>query len=182
MGAISTFSCDFARPVSPLGPTLCKWRPPPLSRRVGKVVGYPPLTELSDQQRREFQEALLDRRPLRRVAWQVAGGDPQGGAEPAEAAACLGRLVLFERSLVSQPRGLERISFVVEVAEAHDLAVPEGEQLVCMRPDLSSALIAPLPTSSPTTNTSSKPQSTTVAAGGASAVPRRASARTTSLP
>ena len=31
-----------------------------LSRRVGKVVGYPPLCEMSDLQRREFQEALLD--------------------------------------------------------------------------------------------------------------------------
>ena len=31
-----------------------------LSRRVGKVVGYPPLSELSDLQRREFHEALLD--------------------------------------------------------------------------------------------------------------------------
>jgi hypothetical protein len=31
-----------------------------LSRRVEKVVGYPPLSELSDQQRREFHEALLD--------------------------------------------------------------------------------------------------------------------------
>jgi hypothetical protein len=31
-----------------------------LSRRVEKVVGYPPLSELDDLQRREFQEALLD--------------------------------------------------------------------------------------------------------------------------
>jgi hypothetical protein len=31
-----------------------------LSRRVGKVVGYPPLSELGDLQRREFHEALLD--------------------------------------------------------------------------------------------------------------------------
>jgi hypothetical protein len=31
-----------------------------LSRRVEKVVGYPPLSELSDEQRREFHEALLD--------------------------------------------------------------------------------------------------------------------------
>ena len=32
----------------------------PLSRRVEKVVGYPPLLDMSDQQRREFHEALLD--------------------------------------------------------------------------------------------------------------------------
>jgi hypothetical protein len=31
-----------------------------LSRRVGKIVGYPPLSEMSERQRREFQEALLD--------------------------------------------------------------------------------------------------------------------------
>ena len=31
-----------------------------LSRRVGKVVGYPPLSEMSDPQRREFHAALLD--------------------------------------------------------------------------------------------------------------------------
>jgi hypothetical protein len=31
-----------------------------LSRRVEKVVGYPPLSELGDLQRREFHEALLD--------------------------------------------------------------------------------------------------------------------------
>ena len=31
-----------------------------LSRRVEKVVGQPPLSELGDLQRREFHEALLD--------------------------------------------------------------------------------------------------------------------------
>ena len=31
-----------------------------LNRRVEKVVGYPPLVEMSDQQRREFHEALPD--------------------------------------------------------------------------------------------------------------------------
>lgn len=31
-----------------------------LSRRVGKVVGYPPFVELDDLQRREFHEALLE--------------------------------------------------------------------------------------------------------------------------
>jgi hypothetical protein len=33
---------------------------PQLSRRVEKVVAYPPLCEMSDRQRREFHEALLD--------------------------------------------------------------------------------------------------------------------------
>jgi broad specificity phosphatase PhoE len=31
-----------------------------LSRRVEKVVGDPPLSEMGDRQRREFHEALLD--------------------------------------------------------------------------------------------------------------------------
>jgi hypothetical protein len=31
-----------------------------LSRRVGKVVAYPPLSELSAEQRREFHGALLE--------------------------------------------------------------------------------------------------------------------------
>jgi len=31
-----------------------------LSRRVEKVVGYPPLSEMGEHQRREFHEALLD--------------------------------------------------------------------------------------------------------------------------
>jgi hypothetical protein len=31
-----------------------------LSGRVGKVVGYPPLSEMSDYQRRDFHESLLD--------------------------------------------------------------------------------------------------------------------------
>ena len=31
-----------------------------LSRRVGKVVGYPPLVEMHDRQRRELHEALLE--------------------------------------------------------------------------------------------------------------------------
>jgi hypothetical protein len=31
-----------------------------LSRRVEKLVGYPPLSELGDLQRREFHEALLE--------------------------------------------------------------------------------------------------------------------------
>ena len=31
-----------------------------LSRRVEKIVGYAPLSELSDTQRREFREGLLE--------------------------------------------------------------------------------------------------------------------------
>jgi hypothetical protein len=31
-----------------------------LSRRVEKVVGYPPLSEMGDGQRRELHESLLD--------------------------------------------------------------------------------------------------------------------------
>jgi hypothetical protein len=45
-----------------------------LSRRVEKVVGYPPLSEMGDQQRREFHEALLkaDRFEDLPGKWQAA--------------------------------------------------------------------------------------------------------------
>ena len=39
-----------------------------LSERVEKLVGYPPLSELGDLQRREFQEVLLDADSVQRIA------------------------------------------------------------------------------------------------------------------
>ena len=39
-----------------------------LSRRVGKGVGYPPLCEMGDQQRREFHEALLEVTPVMAIS------------------------------------------------------------------------------------------------------------------
>jgi hypothetical protein len=45
-----------------------------LSRRVEKVVGYPPLHELDDRQRREFHEALLNADTIEDLpgTWQAA--------------------------------------------------------------------------------------------------------------
>jgi hypothetical protein len=45
-----------------------------LSRRVEKVLAYPPLSEMSDLQRREFHEALLDADSLEDLPgkWQAA--------------------------------------------------------------------------------------------------------------
>jgi hypothetical protein len=45
-----------------------------LSRRVEKVVGYPPLSELDDLQRREFHEALLEAATFEDLPgkWQAA--------------------------------------------------------------------------------------------------------------
>ena len=45
-----------------------------LSRRVGKVVSYPPLSELDDLQRREFHEALLEAASFEDLPgrWQAA--------------------------------------------------------------------------------------------------------------
>ena len=45
-----------------------------LSRRVGRVVGYPPLCEMSDLQRREFHEAPLDASTFEDLPgkWQAA--------------------------------------------------------------------------------------------------------------
>ena len=47
---------------------------PELSRRVEKVVGYPPLSELGDLQRREFDEALLEATSFEDLSgkWQAA--------------------------------------------------------------------------------------------------------------
>ena len=54
-----------------------------LSHRVGKVVGYPPLSEMGEQQRREFHEALLEADTFEdlRGKWEAA---ILSGAEPAE--------------------------------------------------------------------------------------------------
>jgi hypothetical protein len=45
-----------------------------LSRRVGKLVGYPPLSNMANLQRREFQEALLDAHSFEDLPgkWQAA--------------------------------------------------------------------------------------------------------------
>jgi hypothetical protein len=45
-----------------------------LSRRVEKVVGYPPLSELGDLQRREFHEALVQAASFEDLPgkWQAA--------------------------------------------------------------------------------------------------------------
>jgi hypothetical protein len=45
-----------------------------LSRRVEKVVGHPPLSELGDLQRREFREALLEAATFEDLPgkWQAA--------------------------------------------------------------------------------------------------------------
>ena len=46
-----------------------------LSRRVAKVVAYPPLVEMDESQRRELQEALLDPDGCEELPgkWQAAG-------------------------------------------------------------------------------------------------------------
>ena len=54
-----------------------------LSRRVENVVGYPPLSELDDRQRREFHEALLEAATFEDLPGRLASGDRHGGAEPA---------------------------------------------------------------------------------------------------
>jgi hypothetical protein len=54
-----------------------------LSRRVEKVVGYPPLCDMDADQRRELHASLLDADNFRRSPGDVAGGDPEGRAEPA---------------------------------------------------------------------------------------------------
>jgi hypothetical protein len=68
-----------------------------LSRRVGKVVGYPPLSDMGDLQRREFHEALLEAATFEDLPgkWQAA--------IPAEAA---GRHERLARCLLARRRGV----------------------------------------------------------------------------
>jgi hypothetical protein len=53
-----------------------------LSRRVGKVVGYPPLAEMDDLQRREFHEALLEAATSEDLPGKWQAGS-EGRTEPA---------------------------------------------------------------------------------------------------
>jgi hypothetical protein len=57
-----------------------------LSRRVGKVIGYPPLSELDELQRREFHEALLARseQPLDRPCLEPVLEAPLGSGKRAK--------------------------------------------------------------------------------------------------
>jgi hypothetical protein len=50
-----------------------------LSRRVEKVVGYPPLSDIGRQQRREFHEALLEADRFEDLPgkWQAAILEPE---------------------------------------------------------------------------------------------------------
>jgi hypothetical protein len=48
-----------------------------LSCRVERVVGYPPLSEMGDLQRREFHEALLDADGSRACRLDGKAGDPR---------------------------------------------------------------------------------------------------------
>ena len=57
-----------------------------LSRRVGQVVGYPPLCELGDLKRREFHDALLDADRFEELPGKWQAAVLEGGAEPAEPA------------------------------------------------------------------------------------------------
>jgi hypothetical protein len=56
-----------------------------LSRRVEKVVSYPPLSDLGDLQRREFHEALLDAGSFEDLPgkWQAAILKAESRAEAA---------------------------------------------------------------------------------------------------
>jgi hypothetical protein len=56
-----------------------------LSRRVERVVGYPPPSEIGEDQRGEFHEALLDGDAFEGPAGEVAGGGPKCRGSPAEA-------------------------------------------------------------------------------------------------
>jgi len=54
-----------------------------MSRRVEKVVGYPPLCDMDAAQRREFHDALLDAGAFGDLPVRWLGGGRRRGAEPA---------------------------------------------------------------------------------------------------
>jgi hypothetical protein len=54
-----------------------------LSRRVEKVVGYPPLSEMGDLQRREFHEALLEAASSEDLPGKWQAAVLEGEKEPA---------------------------------------------------------------------------------------------------
>jgi hypothetical protein len=56
-----------------------------LSRRVRKVVGYPPLCDLSELLRQEFREALPDADAFEDLPGQWRAPDFECRADPAEA-------------------------------------------------------------------------------------------------
>jgi len=59
---------------------------PELSRRVGKVVAYLPLCEMSDLQRREFYEGLLDADTFEDLPGKWQAAFPEAEQNKAEAA------------------------------------------------------------------------------------------------
>ena len=80
-----------------------------LSRRVEKVVGYPPLVEMDDKQRRQFHEALLETDTFERPTREVAGGDSQGGSGTSAAPPCQPRVATAGRSAPNEPPQLRRL-------------------------------------------------------------------------
>jgi hypothetical protein len=59
LGSASHLLAVRDRPRTPLRSSLSQWRAPS-SAGVRRVVAYPPLCDMSDLQRREFHEAVLD--------------------------------------------------------------------------------------------------------------------------
>ena len=71
-----------------------------LSRRVGKGVAYPPLSEISAEQRREFHEALLEVQ-----TFDDLPGKWQAAILKAEQSRPRLRAVAFTARLASTPAG-----------------------------------------------------------------------------
>jgi len=93
---------------------------PELSRRVERVVAYPPLRPRRPPASRVPRGAAR-RRQLRGLTGQVARGDPAGRAEPAEAPRGSERLARLEcRRGLSPARGLAHVRLP-------DLGWPGGE-------------------------------------------------------
>jgi hypothetical protein len=95
-----------------------------LSRRVAKVAGYPPLSEMSAEQRREFHESLLDADSFDDLPGKWRAAIIKGRAEPAEAAARVGSLLLSHRGPVSQPHRFEGVPPTPATSGSHTTCRP----------------------------------------------------------
>jgi len=111
-----------------------------LSRRVEKVVGYPPLSELSDLQRRELHEALLEAGSFEDLPgkWQAAILEAEQNRPKLRIAGSLDSAVVGARgsesrhlsapgSCAQAPRKLPRLRLVDDERSARPGACPRSD-------------------------------------------------------
>jgi hypothetical protein len=104
-----------------------------LSRLAGKVVGYPPLSELSDHQRREFHEALLEAAALRICLGSGRPRSTRRSVEPENADTPI------KKMLAKLPEGNYRIAGPALMAPRLGPAAPRADRMPASVPTLSTS-------------------------------------------